>query len=397
MSRNRIIYQSESLHVGPSPSTGQHFAAGLVNPGAVNTGDNLISGLYRIQNCNYSFNVNRVPVNQFGELAAIDRVILDTPTVNLSFSYLLANFWNERMLGFNTDGLQPALSGILNRQQDDKNYFVRIAPEGQDAYGDMTDNIDVAVVGVGNGFITSYSSTASVNDFPKVDVSVEALNVAFWTGLSGKLPSIFPDNGERVTQYYCIIPTGTGSPGAGNLDISVLRPGDITLDFKKRDAADEGIIEEATEAYDAAGTNISNAKIQSYNLSFNLGREALKKLGAKYAYAREITFPIDVSLSIDAIVSDFTTGSLHDIVNSDDSYDMTINIKKPVAPGETQPVICRYKVKNAKMNSHNYSSDIGGNKMVTMEFATQIGGPRQKTVGIWFSGVDSTTNPDYAS
>ena len=34
---------------------------------------------------------NRTDVNQFGELAAIDRVVLDTPTVSLDFSYLSAS------------------------------------------------------------------------------------------------------------------------------------------------------------------------------------------------------------------------------------------------------------------------------------------------------------------
>ena len=45
-----------------------------------------------------AFNISRTDVNQFGELAAIDRVVLDTPTVSLDFSYYLANFANEANL-----------------------------------------------------------------------------------------------------------------------------------------------------------------------------------------------------------------------------------------------------------------------------------------------------------
>lgn len=393
--RNRIIYQSQALSVGPSPSTGQHFAPYEAANTNIYTGANLITGLYRIQSCNYSFNIPRTPVQQFGELAAIDRVVLGSPTVSLSFNYLLANFWNERILGLIVDGTLPALSGILNKSTDDKNYFIKIVPEGYDHVGDGQDTVDTAVVGFGNGFLTSYSSQAAVNTFPTVDVTVDALNITFSTGLSGKLPSVFPENGTRVTQYYYNVPTGLSSPNTGNLDISVLRPGDITMDFKTRTAQSEGILLNATAAYNAMGVNISNAKIQSYNLSFDLGREPLEKLGSRFAFSREITFPVDVTLSVDAVVGDLTTGALSDMINCDDSYDITINIKKPVCPGETQPVMARYQIKNAKINSHSYSSDIGSNKTVTLEFSTQIGGPRQTTIGLFMSGVSYSGGTDW--
>ena len=63
MARNRIIYQSEALYAGPSPATGDHFSAG-------NGGNNLVNQLHRVQSANYSFNIARQDVNQFGELAS---------------------------------------------------------------------------------------------------------------------------------------------------------------------------------------------------------------------------------------------------------------------------------------------------------------------------------------
>ena len=372
------------LAVGPSPSTGQHFKQFAAE--STFTGDSLLTGLYRIQNCNYSFNIPRTPVNQFGELAAIDRVILQTPSVNLSFSYLLANAWNEKALGLVTDGTLPALSGIINRVQDDKNFFLKITPEGTDAILDVSNNVDTAVVGFGNGFLSSYSSKGAINSFPMVDIGVTALNMSFTSGTSGQLPSITPANGTRISQYNFNF-TGLGSsPGTGLLDISVLRPGDITLDFRQRDATDEADITSASAPYYTAGTNILNAKIQSYNLSFNLNREPLQKLGSKFAFSREITFPIDVTLSVDAIVGDLTTGSLSDYINNDQAYDVTINMGQPVGTG-TPRVMMRYLLKNARLNSHSYSSSIGSNKSVTLEFASQIGGPSQSLVGLFISGV----------
>ena len=80
MARNRVIYQSEALFVGQKTGvTDAHTSAGDIKQ------------LHRVQSANYAFSVARTDVNQFGELAAIDRVVLDTPTVSLDFSYLLSN------------------------------------------------------------------------------------------------------------------------------------------------------------------------------------------------------------------------------------------------------------------------------------------------------------------
>ncbi len=92
MARNRVIYNSEALFAGQKVGK---------NCYEQDEGVNSIKQLHRVQNANYSFNVARTDINQFGELAAIDRIITDTPTVSLDFSYYLANFANEDFLGFN--------------------------------------------------------------------------------------------------------------------------------------------------------------------------------------------------------------------------------------------------------------------------------------------------------
>ena len=118
MSRNRVIYQSEALFASQKPSnesTSSHTAAGDVEQ------------IYRVQSANYAFNISRTDVNQYGELAAIDRVVLETPTVSLDFSYYLANFANEENLGFNVgttgtalSSLTSAVTNIIDKTQDEK-------------------------------------------------------------------------------------------------------------------------------------------------------------------------------------------------------------------------------------------------------------------------------------
>ena len=70
--------------------------------------------LNRIQSANYSFNITRQDVNQFGELAAIDRIITDTPTVSMDMSYILANFTNEHRLGFTVAQSGAAASSLTS-------------------------------------------------------------------------------------------------------------------------------------------------------------------------------------------------------------------------------------------------------------------------------------------
>ena len=45
-------------------------------------------------------------------------------------------------------------------------------------------------------------------------------------------------------------------------------------------------------------------------------------------------------------------------------------------------------------DSQSYSSSIGDNKTVTLDFSAQIGGPRQNTVGLFMQGVSQTKTTD---
>ena len=124
MARNRVIYQSKAVYAGPDKGTDNAYGneSGATQP----------TQLKRVQSANYGFDIARTDVNQFGELASIDRVVLDTPTVSLDFSYLLANFTNEDSLGFYvnpktnaTSSLVSALSGVLNKTSDERNFFIQ--------------------------------------------------------------------------------------------------------------------------------------------------------------------------------------------------------------------------------------------------------------------------------
>ena len=194
MAKNRIIYQSQSVYAGPSAPSGDY----VHETGVVSTTSRAKPApLQRVQNVNYSFDIARTDFNQFGQLANIDRIILDSPTVSMDFSYYLANFGNEKKMGFHIMGdatLASCVSGMLNRTSDERNYYIRVASDGQDSVGDATTGTGTNdVIGIGNGFMSSYSSDASVGDFPTASITVEALNIAFDKGMTGNTcPNVNP-------------------------------------------------------------------------------------------------------------------------------------------------------------------------------------------------------------
>jgi hypothetical protein len=433
MARTRVIYQSEAVYCSQDVA----FDADQTAAGA-------IKQLSRVQSANYSFSVARQDVNQFGNLAAIDQIITESPTVSFDTSYYLANFSNEARLGFSVtasgDGVSPTfascIENIIDSSTNDyqKDYYLLTTKEGKDANDNTTTgdfSYGASIIGIGNAFLSSYSSEGAVGGLPTVSVSVEGQNMNFVnlpfsptgvtdgtfdgmglkmnaakdtvTYISGENPAVNATNGEKVGLAAALpVPltnsTSSAAVTAGGNTITTLRPGDITLTLAKQTATNNTAttLWKSTSAGnnmdspDYAGTSIDDSHIQSYNISFDLSRSPIQKLGNRFAFARSIDFPVNVSLSVDAVLSDLTTGSLADIINCDHKFDAKISLKEPeCAPGAVKNVICNYILKGLKLDSQSFSSDIGSNKTVTLDFSSQVGGPDQFDHGIFMSGFNN--------
>jgi hypothetical protein len=427
MARTRVIYQSEAVYCTQSQVA--------FNTGALSDGD--VEQLARVQSANYSFSVARQDVNQFGNLAAIDQIITESPTVSFDTSYYLANFTNENRLGFfvtqsgeATPTFSSCIQNVIDSSTNDyqKNYFILTTKEGKDANDNDTtgDYAGGSIIGIGNAFLSSYSTEGAVGGLPTVSVSVEGqnmnfVNLPYISGLgnggyanangagyefdgsnqleyiSGDSPAVGSTDGLSVGMTVKL-PKPVTDLSTNNWDkISTLRPGDITLTLAKQttDSNTSTALYKSTETSnmtdpDYAGASINDAHIQSYNLSFDLSRSAIQKLGNKFSFARAIDFPISASLSIDAVLSDLTTGSLANIINCDDKFDARITLKDPTCytpASDRGNALCNYILKGLKLNSQSFSSDIGSNKTVTLDFSTQIGGPDQFEHGVFMSGA----------
>jgi hypothetical protein len=441
MARNRVIYQSEAIYVTQSAYnedlTATSGYAAAASPPAIGpvdaTARDAVMDLHRVQSANYSFTIARQDVNQFGELAAIDRIITETPTVSFDTSYILANFDNENKLGFEVspsgDGTTATtfvscISGLIDSSTNahQKDYFILTSKEGSDAVDNLNTGKYESIIGIGNGFLTSYSSEASVGGLPTVSIGVEGMNMNYNTvatgdqissasgpagggkgfrinpdssvlsGISGISPAIDPTNGTSVNKY-AVLPIATqNASGAGGGLISALRPGDITLSLVAHDASaslDAIMNTSATTDDLLVGADIKDSHIQSYTLSFDLGRTPIQKLGTRFAFARPVDFPITASLSIDAVLADLTTGTISDLINCDTAFDAVIKMKDPslcnVAAAD-RSVAVAYLMRDLKIDSESFTSSIGDSKSVSLDFTCQIGGPEQTSVGVFMSG-----------
>lgn len=321
---------------------------------------NRVKQLMRVQSANYGFDIGRTDVNQFGNLAAIDRIILEQPTVNLDFTYLLTSGENEKKLGFGL-GTTSAVGNFLSGIGDARNYWVYVASEGNDANdGNSTIHGQAKAIGIGNGFLTSYTAEGSVGDFPTASLNAEALNMRFFAKNSGSIPAVEPVNGTNYSGSFQL-PTPT-KYNSGSAEITALRPGDVTMTI----AGTKGVL-------------VSDLKLQNFSFNFDMAREPLNKLGSKFAFSREISFPVTATCSVDAILGELEAGNLADVVSDDSAeYNVIVNINQP---GKNLRAI-KYTLKGSKLESQSFTSSIGDNKAVSMEWAAQVGGPQDTTHGI---------------
>jgi hypothetical protein len=404
MARNRVIYQSEALYVSK-------------NIGSTASGDH--AQLERVQSANYNFSISRQDINQYGQLARIDSIVLEPPTVGLDFTYYLTDGFNERALGFyvqretgyevaitgangsvvgsfitgydqnggltnlpSSGSIASGFTGLVDIQgnfpsghminQSGQNFYITTVAEGSDALGSTGVG---STIGIGNAFLTNYSLELAVGSLPTVSVSMEASNMNSDTTLSGidggisgiETPAINPENGTKIAGDISLKPANTGAS-----TISALRPGDITINLG---TFDENIITDL-------GTDGNALHIQSASLALPLSRTQLQRLGSKFAYARAVDFPVTATLSVSAILNEVAAENLADMLNDEASRDITLTLKGP--NGGANKMI--WTLKGCKLDSESFSSSIGSNKSVELAFSTQIGGPNDLANGIFVSG-----------
>jgi hypothetical protein len=364
MARNRVIYQSEALYV---------------SSGAAALGEGNHKQLERVQSANFNYTINRQDINQFGELARIDSLILDPPTVSTDFSYYLTDGFNERCLGFyvqtgsgGAGGVHTDPGGFASGHltpDSGKNIFIVTASEGTDINLDGAIGATDTVIGIGNCYLSNYSVDMAVGSIPTVSVSMEGANVRSDTdGAAIDTPAVDQSAGTAMAGTVSL-----PDPTTGVSNIAALRPGDITVNIAN--FADESVA-------DINGDG--SAHVQSVSISVPLSRSPISRLGSRFPFAREVDFPVTVSMSISSIMNETAAYQLVDKLDAA-SNSATVTLKDKDGK---QTVI--WTLSGAKVDSESISSSIGSNKTVDLTLSTQIGGPSDLKNGLYMSGANGT-------
>jgi len=394
----------------------------------------IIQQLHRVQSANYGFTVNRQDINQFGHASRLDSIVVESPTVNLDFSYYLLDGRNERLLEFVTDGATNTLSGLLTPElyQAGNNFFILTAPEARDAVrGDVSLNENdletkKSVISLGNGYITDYSIDISVGSIPTASVTVEGMNIKSDFGTTGNdVPAVDMRNGSRISDAWdrgangdqprackaagctglyslppavsgydgCLMPGETASDADGDgkiQSVAALRPGDVLVDLSSKSLISKSV------AGNSDTPVIGSAHVQSASMSLPLGRTTLQRLGSVFGFSKAIDLPLSVSMSFNALVADLKEGNMMDLLCDCNEFDVGITIFKPECAGCTvkditdpDAVAMRFTMKGARLESENFSSTIGDNKSVDLTFTTQIGSSDDMENGLYIYGSEA--------
>ncbi len=311
MARNRIIYQSESVKVGNQTAIG-------------------------VQSVSYGLDVTREDVLQFGDLGAVDRIILEAPVANMEVSMYVNGLKGDFLNGILQSGV--AGSGI--------SCIASLGAEGTDFNAAAA---SMSSVGIVSGSLTSLSAEASVGAIPTLTMGFEGIDLDYG-------PSDAP----------------AGTPAT---DINVATQSGVVVDVSN-----------------LQGTGFTGHYVhpQSCSVSFDLGVEGLQELSYKaptvgstnkYQYARVPSYPATASMELEAFAVDrgmsMTLATLQQKAGEGNTNVAESGGKCNVGVdmgGTTFNLI------NSTLDSVSFSSSIGDTAATcNATFSVSIGGPNSNS------------------
>ena len=367
MSRNRTIYQSESLFVGDSI-----YASGKNNN----------HELIRVQGASYGFSLNKTDINQYGRQLRLDTVQLESPTVNFNFSYYLGDGFNEKNIGFDINADKQFVGPFMDSFSGN-NFYMLTSDEGIDAV-DFNSGDNYSLIGIGNAYLTNYSLNMSVGSAPIVELSYQAANINSQNGqvsgqiITGSLPSINPEEDSIISGDVVLKkPKDRGASRP-----SVIEPGNIRLEFPGFQSDNEGPISKTKGQ--------GSFHLQSASLSLPMNRSELYRVGTKYSYARVLDYPINGTLTVTAVLSDIESENLLNIISEcrdQGNKEISLTLDKCKIPEYGIEVFgvekaMKITLKGVDLISEAFTSQVGSNKAVDVAFRVQVGSDDDLSRGV---------------
>ena len=281
----------------------------------------------------------------------------------------------------------------------------------------------VDVIGIGNCYITDYSISAGVGEFPKASVSYAASNLRHSCNGSGYGGHYWLDNVNEVavllTQLNAFIELQNGQNiGLGSSEQKFYKAGvqNPSLDLANKGADLTGPKIERHGGEIALGTGIEfnpkmykspvaaiapgginvnlrnlnvggpilsgknegtciegSANIQSFNINLPFAREDLYGFESMHVYGRKMKYPQIGSISFSLLASAFNSGDFRKIFCQDEDYKIEISLNNHCdyfcsASSEHESYI-KYIINNARFESYSFSESIGSIATVDCSFS----------------------------
>lgn len=351
MPRKKLSAPNVVLFAGPSPAISVHTTSN-------------IKEVYGLQGFNFEMNSSKEDVYSAGTRAALSRQSLDPDSVSFDFSYNFSNFDNEKNFGFSVAESSGIIAPLLDGSSDERNFFLMITPDGQDAIGSTPSS--TPCLGFGNATLSSYSFNAAVGAYPTSTVSFQAVDAAYYEDSDSQiLPAINISTNSPATGLFTL-PTASGNFGQRD---PVLRPWDISVNL----SGASGLFH-----------NLSTACIQSVDINFDLGRENQICLGKKWRNESNIADSVPVNFSLEILAKDMVTGRLSNFNCETGNYRAIVTVKRPSCNGNGN-VAAIFDLKGLTWENQNQSIDRGSDSTVTLNFQTSIGGANETSRGLFIS------------
>ena len=101
-------------------------------------------------------------------------------------------------------------------------------------------------------------------------------------------------------------------------------------------------------------------------------------------------FPINATLNVNAVVNNIEAQNLADLISGCEQSLAAVTLTLKQCDQSDGMIV---NLLGCTLDSESFSSSIGSNKSVDLTFSTQLGGVKDKTKGVFFSGSNNTQLP----
>ena len=367
----RSFFRSEyaALFVGPAPAYRPHF----------DVDQSFLRQLTKVQSVSYGFDINREEIKQIGHEDLLTRRINITtadPTpgsnidvniepvpVNFSFEYIPTCGLNEYLLNFNvvpSGGL--AENSFISRHFGDKNFFLVLRDDVGKQANYLKDDYDFSghyVMGIGNAFATSYSTSASVGSIARSFFDYQASNITvdMYSG-NNYIPAIHLHDGTYKEEHKYRF-------GDEDLANEYDYPGLVS-----------NYINLTIEEPNIGGPVLSreNANANAFDIRIDMPRRNLYGFGSMYPYDRKMSLPCRGNLNLSIIKKDLETGNLNQILKRDKPYKIYIDCHSNCPPAsqfcedQNRPTLMTYVIDNAVLKNSSTSLSVNNFATTSLDF-----------------------------